>query len=79
MAGFRAEVVTELALLVDTPTTLDVTLQVGQLSEVLTVEADSVSLDTSDGTVGNAFNKSKVRQFPLLTQNVVELMSLQTP
>ena len=77
-AGFRTEIVTELALLVDTASTLDVTLQVGQLSEVLTVEADSVSLNTSDATVGNAFNETKVRQLPLLTRNVVELMSLQT-
>ncbi len=76
--GFRTEVLNDLELLVDTRSTLDVSLEVGQLSEVLTVEADSVALNTSDATVGNAFNETKIRQLPLLTRNVVELMSLQT-
>lgn len=78
MFGFRTELVTDLELLVDTPSTLDITLEVGELSEVLTVEADMVGLNTSDATVGNAFNETKIRQLPLLTRNVVELMSLQT-
>lgn len=78
MADFRTEVVTDVELLVDTPLTLDVTLAVGDVSEVVTVEADPTSLNTTDATVGNAFNEIKVRQLPLLTRNVVELMSLQT-
>ena len=77
-SGFRTEIVTEIELLVDTPSTLDATLEVGELSEVLTVEADSVALNTSDATIGNAFNEARLRQLPLLTRNVVELMSLQT-
>ena len=78
MVGFRTEIVTDLELVVDTRSTLDMTLEVGELSEVLTVEADSAGVNTSDATVGNAFNETKVRQLPLLTRNVVELMSLQT-
>ena len=78
MDGFRTEVVTEVELLVDTPATLNVALEIGQVSEVVTVEADAVALNTTDATVGNAFNETKVRQLPLLTRNVVELMSLQT-
>ena len=77
-SGFRTEIVTELELLVDTPATLDATLEVGELFEVLTVEADSVALNTTDATIGNAFNEARLRQLPLLTRNVVELMSLQT-
>jgi hypothetical protein len=78
MTGFSSEVVTDVELLVDTPATLNVSLQVGEVTEVITVEADAVALNTTDATVGNAFNETKVRQLPLLTRNVVELMSLQT-
>ncbi len=78
MTGFRTEIVTGVDLIVDTPATLDVTLLVGEVSEVLEVAAESIVLNTTDATVGNAFNESKIRQIPLLTRNVVELMSLQT-
>ena len=78
MTGFRTEIVTGVELLVDTPSTLDVTLAVGHVSEVVAVEADSVALNKTDATVGSAFNETQVRQLPLLTRNVVELMSLQT-
>ena len=78
MAGFRTEKLTGVELLVDTPATLDVTLVVGEVSEILEVVAERVALNSTDATVGNAFNESKIRQIPLLTRNVVELMSLQT-
>ena len=77
-SGFRTEIVTDVELLVAIPSTLDVTLAVSKVSEVLTVEADSVALNKTDATVGNAFNETRVRRLPLLTRNVVELMSLQT-
>lgn len=78
MDGFTTELVTDVELLVNTPSTIAVGLEIGQVSEVVTVEADAVTLNTTDATVGNAFNETKVRQLPLLTRNVVELMSLQT-
>lgn len=78
MDGFSTELVTNIELLVDTPATANVALEIGAVSEVITVEADAVLLNTTDATVGNAFNETKVRQLPLLTRNVVELMSLQT-
>lgn len=78
MDGFSTELVTDVELLVDTPASMEIDLDVGQVSEVVTVEADAVTINTTDATVGNAFNETKVRQLPLLTRNVVELMSLQT-
>lgn len=78
MDGFTTELITDVELLVNTPSTMAVGLELGQVSEVVTVEADAVTLNTTDATVGNAFNETKVRQLPLLTRNVVELMSLQT-
>ena len=76
--GFRSAIQTGVELLVGTPTTLDVEMEVGAVTEVVTVEADALTVNTTDATVGSAFNETKVRQLPLLTRNVVELLSLQT-
>lgn len=76
--GFSTELVTGIEMLVNSPATANIELEVGAVSEIVTVEADAVLLNTTDATVGNAFNETKVRQLPLLTRNVVELLSLQT-
>ena len=36
-----------------------------------------MTLNMVDATIGNAFDEMQVRQLPLLTRNVVELLSLQ--
>ena len=36
-----------------------------------------VTLNTVDAAIGNAFNQTQVRELPLQTRNVVELLSLQ--
>ena len=41
------------------------------------VEAEVVTLNTVDAAIGNAFNQTQVRELPLQTRNVVELLSLQ--
>ena len=38
---------------------------------------ESPMINTVDATVGNAFSEVQVRQLPLMTRNVVELLSLQ--
>ena len=52
-------------------------MEVAGLSESVTVEGATVTLNTVDATIGNAFGEMQVRQLPLLTRNVVELLSLQ--
>lgn len=78
IAGFRTAVITDIELLVGAPTSVDVALEIGELNETVTVAAEAVAANTVDAAIGNAFNETKVRQLPLLTRNVVELMSLQT-
>jgi hypothetical protein len=41
------------------------------------VTGDAPALNTVDATIGNAFSETQVRQLPLATRNVVELLSLQ--
>ena len=52
-------------------------MEIAGVSESVSVEATTVTLNTVDATIGNAFSEMQVRQLPLLTRNVVELLSLQ--
>jgi hypothetical protein len=57
--------------------TLDLKMEIGGITESVQVEAAVTMVNTTDATVGNAFKEVQVRQLPLMTRNVVELLSLQ--
>jgi len=67
----------KVTLQVSTPSTMDMRLDMAGLSETVKVEAQVALINTTDASVGNAFSEQQVRQLPLLTRNVVELLSLQ--
>ena len=75
--GFTVAAREAVKLLVNTPTTLDLALEVGKSTEVVNVTADASVINTVDPSVGNAFSERQVRELPLQTRNVVELLSLQ--
>lgn len=75
--GFTTASSTGVTLLVNTPATLDLRLEVGKTNELVNVVAESSAINTVDASVGNAFTQTQIRQLPLLTRNVVELLSLQ--
>ncbi|NWG12470.1 MAG: carboxypeptidase regulatory-like domain-containing protein [Acidobacteria bacterium] len=75
--GFKTAVAENLNLLVDTPMVLDLKLEVGGITETITVEASAIRLNTSDATLGNAFESTQVIQLPLESRNVAGLLSLQ--
>ena len=64
-------------LQVNTPATLDVGMDLGSAVDVVNVEAEATPINTVDPSIGNAFSERQVRQLPLGTRNVVELLSLQ--
>ncbi len=58
--------------------TMDFKLELGQVSEVVEVEAGArVELQTTDATVGNVLAGSEIQRFPALTRQVNELLTLQ--
>jgi len=75
--GFAVMTRRNVQLPVDTPITLNLTLQVSTVSETVNVTADVSTISTSDASVGNPFSEQQIRQLPLQTRNVVELLSLQ--
>jgi hypothetical protein len=77
MPGFRTAVRDNLELLVNTAVRANIQLELGAVTETVTVEAGVQVLNTTDATIGNAFSESQIKQLPLEGRNVVGLLSLQ--
>src|SRR6266566_408062 len=76
--GFRTAEVLLLTVNVAKSYTLDFKMELGQLAEVVQVEAGArVELQTTDATVGNVLPSSEIQNFPALTRQVNELLTLQ--
>jgi len=67
----------DVKLLVNTPATLDLKMTLSANGEVVNVASEASQVNTTDASVGNPFGEAQVRQLPLQTRNVVELLSLQ--
>ncbi len=76
-SGFRPNDQKNLQLLVNNPTTLNVTMVVGSSTETVEVSAQSETINTTDASLGVAFGENQVKQLPLESRNVGDLLSLQ--
>ncbi|MBA3974279.1 MAG: hypothetical protein C0504_08705 [Candidatus Solibacter sp.] len=75
--GFSTTAIDNLRLLVNTPVTQNVRLEVGAVSETVSVSAEATQINTVDATVGNTFGTKPVLQLPFEARNVVGLLALQ--
>jgi hypothetical protein len=76
-AGFRKFDQKNLQLLVNSPGTANVTLEVGSTAETIEVTAQAATLNTTDASLGQAFDENQIKSLPLEAGNVPELLSLQ--
>ncbi|HEX3119865.1 MAG TPA: carboxypeptidase-like regulatory domain-containing protein, partial [Candidatus Acidoferrum sp.] len=76
-SGFRKFERKGVQLLVNVPTTVNVALEVGSSTQTVEVSAATETLNTTDASLGNAFNENQVKQLPLEGRNVPDLLSLQ--
>ena len=78
-SGFKKAVVTDIHALVAKSTTVDVALEIGNVSEVVTVASGSAELliNKEDATLGNNFVSKQITDLPLEARNVTNLLSLQ--
>ena len=67
----------EIVLQVNTPATINVELEVGQVTGVVNVNAEISTVNTENAAVGSPFTETQVKQIPLQTRNVVDLLSIQ--
>ena len=75
--GFRKLERENVQLLVNTPATINVQLEVGRVTEIVSVRAEAPLLNMTDASLGIAFNENQVKQLPFESRNVVDLLSLQ--
>src|SRR6266702_373985 len=75
--GFKTARLTKNTLVVNTPLAVDVTLEVGQIIDVVMVEARGDLLQTSNATIGNVVTSKEVTELPLNGRNPLTLLVLE--
>ncbi|HEX4311177.1 MAG TPA: carboxypeptidase-like regulatory domain-containing protein [Acidobacteriaceae bacterium] len=76
--GFAVTKKTNMDLLVSQPATSNVSLEPASVTQQVTVNSsEQAMLNTTDATLGNAFNSTQVESLPLDQRNVPDLLSLQ--
>jgi Carboxypeptidase regulatory-like domain len=64
-SGYKETSVSNVVVNVDNITRQDVSLQTGEISEVVNITADAVQIETQTGTVGEIVSGEQVRELPL--------------
>jgi hypothetical protein len=77
--GFKKAAITNVHALVSKASTVQVQLEIGAVSETVTVasSAEQVLINRDDGTLGNNFVSQQITQLPLESRNVLGLLTLQ--
>ena len=76
--GFKKASIATVQALVDTPTDVNVQLEIGNVTETVNIaSAGDAPINTTDATLGNTFDSKRISELPLNARNVVSLLSLQ--
>jgi hypothetical protein len=76
--GFETLVEKNITVTVDQVSTANLTLKVGSVSEVVTVNETTSLVEASNSTVGQLISSETIDRVPLLTRNVFDLVQLST-
>src|SRR5579863_7372063 len=75
--GFAPYVASKVALVVNTPSTLNITFQVAGMATTVTVEGQAPLINRTDASLGNVVENDQISELPIADRNVVYLLSLQ--
>ena len=76
--GFKKSVSTNVKTLVDTASTFDIALEVGAITEVVTVtSAGDITVNTQDASLGTAITNQQIIQLPIPDRSPATLLTLQ--
>ncbi len=75
-AGFETTVQKNILVTVDQSSTVNISLKLGSVNEVVTVNETAALIDTSNSTVGQLISSETIDRVPLLTRNVFDLVQL---
>lgn len=78
-SGFKKSSISSFQAAVDSTAKIDVSLEVGQVTEVVNVDSAGLEsiVNTQDASLGNNFVSRQILQLPLQGRNVANLLSLQ--
>ena len=74
--GFNKYAQTGIVLQVDTAPTIDISMQVGSVSEQVTVEAGAVQVETRATSIGQVVDNQRIMELPLNGRDVHQLIFL---
>lgn len=77
LTGFKTLVTEDVPLRVDSTVRQNVVLELGGIAETVSVVSETITLNTTDASLGNAISPEQIRNLPIEAQNVVQLLSLQ--
>ncbi|MFI5058899.1 MAG: carboxypeptidase regulatory-like domain-containing protein [Candidatus Acidiferrales bacterium] len=78
MQGFRTATTGNIEALVSTTQRVDIKLELGSMSETVTVTEGAVAaVNTTDATLGNAFDARQILAFPMEGRDAAGVLSLQ--
>jgi len=76
-SGFASYVASKVTLVVKTPSTIPIRLQVAGATTSVTVEGEAPLINRTDASLGNVIEGSQIDELPIADRNVVQLLSLQ--
>lgn len=76
-AGFATIKQSNVQLLISNPTTDDLKLEVAAVATTIEVSGNAETINTSDATLGNAFNQTQIAGLPFEGRDPAGLLSLQ--
>lgn len=77
LQGFKTAQLGKNVLTVNTPLVIDVTLEVGQLQDVVSVEGTADLVQTTNATLGNVVTSKAATELPLNGRNPLTLITLE--
>jgi hypothetical protein len=75
LTGFKTAVMKDVRVLSGTPATVKATLEVGQLTETVTVAASSELINTQTATVSSTLNSDQLLRMPTPTRNALNAVT----
>src|SRR5579863_9529259 len=76
-AGFRTYTATDITVQVNDQLRIDITLQVGTISEEISVTANTVHVETENSQLGDVIDSKKMLALPLNGRSYLDLLGLQ--
>ncbi|MGA2099543.1 MAG: TonB-dependent receptor [Candidatus Sulfotelmatobacter sp.] len=75
--GFAPYLAEKVTLVVKTPSTVPIRLQVAGIAQSVTVEGEAPLINRTDASLGNTLENDQISELPIADRNVIQLLSLQ--